>query len=462
MAEDTLEFVNRVNAEVKDLKQQGRAEEATVKAREALARDPGNNRLQFSLGWCLFELLKKGDDMGAAISQLREYGTLKGIHQSGLLHSKILEVSRKWAGDWDGYDRFVKWWDLTKLQEEDRKPYRGEKRTYPSLWEKVASALCLHAVNRNKTGVEAEWIVELAREVVGDSVDQWTVYRYAKLLLSRGEREAAREMLVHTVRNNEKKFWAWRTLGDTYSENEHRLPFYCRGYLCKGDDEFYKTGFYLEFVELLGNMGLFEEATLVAKRLNENKDGASEKRQREIERLSREQWIVGSPTVDLERFCRERAIAAEEQILDGVPASYGLVDHINEAKKLAWVLVEHDKGLPLHFKQSREVRNLKQGEVLKVWIEKTKDGKEKIRKWEQTEKRNIEGLYSEFSGVVDSVHERGFCFARTDNHSIFISPPLTRDGGIEGGARVRGWAVWKLDKKKNEMGWSATSVEKAD
>lgn len=143
---------------------------------------------------------------------------------------------------------------------------------------------------------------------------------------------------------------------------------------------------------------------------------------------------------------------------DIVTARIGVVRHVNAEKGVTAVALGRDEFCLFHHDRFPEMARADIGMAVAVKVRH--DEKRDILRalaWEKTDKRPAASFCKVFEGSVEVNDGGRFGFV---SHEVYVPLELIEQVGLANADRVRGVAVSELNKKKNEYGWRALTVEK--
>lgn len=136
----------------------------------------------------------------------------------------------------------------------------------------------------------------------------------------------------------------------------------------------------------------------------------------------------------------------------------GVVDHINDEKKLIHFIVNKEIDGVIHFSDLES--DFKVGDAIAVKVSRHSDSRGTIYRAltsSETDKAIPENLIKPFESSV--TEDRGMGF--TDD-GIFIAPPMMEAYKIEDQDIVTGKAILNYNKKQSKWGWKALSIYVVD
>ncbi len=129
----------------------------------------------------------------------------------------------------------------------------------------------------------------------------------------------------------------------------------------------------------------------------------------------------------------------------------GVVDHLNDQRQLASILLPGEKFLPLHFDRWRAASKLQPGELLSIQLLSDTDGKPLVLGWDSVPREAVPGLLMAVEGAYRSAPDRAFGFVEGQRERIFVPPPVAE--ALKDGQKVSGWAL-RTKKKDGSLSWN--------
>jgi hypothetical protein len=216
---------------------------------------------QSLVGWTIVAAVNnalsgKPPDVNLAVRLLESFQKLT-VERPSRLYSEALLSALPLKDHTPEFKSFLRWWGLDNLRRyadwarEPIKPSnvhvdstRRKRKYYPSLAEKVAKALGKHFdAFPGDPAVDTQFIdfIRDVREQFSDNV--YLRYYIAMILLSFGDRDQARKVMIRAIRdfhlhNDFKIWWAWRFLARCYSETDKReiIACLCKSIECEEDE----------------------------------------------------------------------------------------------------------------------------------------------------------------------------------------------------------------------------------
>lgn len=271
------------------LRKAGRLDEALSLARQMLEAQPGEVQRLQELAWVHYAFIKAyPDDPQRVLPHLQELVVLKlawegeqmlvrslawAIVKAGhnwvrnkwwtqtgdilalVMHvqllpaptycprAALLQLALKIASQWDLFEAFVYWWNPEWLKPDDYQPVQvpGRKQALPPLAERLYIALAKRLlVPPYHEDMMRDRVAQL--QAISNKYPhfQYTRWYAGKLLLALGDTESARKDLLPFLSKNQKAFWAWQILAETWRESDPQkaLQAYCKAITLSRDESF--------------------------------------------------------------------------------------------------------------------------------------------------------------------------------------------------------------------------------
>lgn len=142
---------------------------------------------------------------------------------------------------------------------------------------------------------------------------------------------------------------------------------------------------------------------------------------------------------------------------DIVPVRIGVVRHVNPEKGVSAVAVGRSEFCLFHHDRFPEMAEINLGKTVAVKVRR--DKKRNILRplaWELTDRTPCTSFCKRFEGSIELNGSGRFGFV---DHEIYVPFELIDQCGLENYDFVRGLAISELNKKKNEYGWRALTLD---
>ena len=534
--------------EAEKLSKMDKNHEAVELYRRVWQTGAADRKAQTDFGWALYKDAKALNSTNtpnkATIKrELNDYLKLD-LEKPSLLHSLILTVAAKLAGD--GLDMLVfsRLWDLRYLRSEDYERFHtADGKDLPSLAEKViqqASKAAAISDNVDSLNYVLPYI-DSAIEMFPDNI--WLKLNKAKVMLALGNSDAALSFGLEVVRLKINEFWAWNLLGDICEvrEREAAIACYCKALLSSSDYKFI-SNLKLKFAESIASIGEYAVARLEVEQVIAFREQQGQRQSDVANRLVSQPWYketvaavsnldfyksqapiaeallfsqlpwtsacvgetftipamegkpkpkprrklyVASSTIPVEvsiselkvNFCGYKAgdslmikgeqddqgrfqVYVIEQRKEGrpwdvFPEMIGVVDHVNETKRLIHFMVDREVAGVVQFSELKD--SFVEGDCVALRLAKytSKQGERyRVLQIGRTGLKPAGAILKDFCEVVRE--ERGMGF--TDS-GIFVPPRLMSQECIKNNDLVSGIAIDNYIKKHNRWSLKAISIE---
>lgn len=500
--------------EIKELRQAGKLDEALQMANETLAVEPDNIWNKRAISWVYYAFLKKhstpdqfeifkenlikikelelpSDEhmlfdncawqigkmvFGLNKTQQIDYGKIntlfeliKDFHftKPSEAYTFIYKAFHKVNKGWSNYLEFADWWNLENLLAEDylKEELDGRmlmpvaEQAYIAYAKKLLEGTPLDAFGHEKE-IDKEKIqaflpaLELVIEKHPDYL--YPPYFKAKLLLALGNAENVMESFIPFAKKKRNEFWVWQLLAEIMSsDNEAKFACFCKALSLKTSEDFLLK-IRKSFAAMLIQREMYAEAKTEIEKVIQviNKNEWSLPNQ--IKDWTNQDWYANtSSNKDNQDVYAQHTRKAEELLFQNIQEELVAVEFVNEHKQVLNFVKDQTKyGF---FKYKGCINNPKIGDVLKVRFDG--DGQDNYFKI-LTAKVELNPApmkaLKQFSGLL-KVNTK-FSFGFVDD--IFISPDLMKKDNLLEGSTISGQAIMSFNKKKNEWGWKALSIEK--
>lgn len=130
---------------------------------------------------------------------------------------------------------------------------------------------------------------------------------------------------------------------------------------------------------------------------------------------------------------------------------FGVVDHLNDQKQLASIVLPGEKFLPLYFDRWNAASNLQPGELLRIQLLPVVNGKPLVLGYKSIPKEAVPGLLIGVEGSYRKAADRAFGFIEGCRERVFVPPSVAAT--LKDGQSVSGWAL-RTKKKDGSLSWN--------
>lgn len=503
--------------EVKELRKEGKLQEALAMAIADLEVQPDNIWNKRSMGWVIYDFAKEAaskNDFNTLNQNIEKLIALNLPEEEKMLYSNfvwpiakylfhigskedynrqevttlfnlcksipfekpsdnysiLLKSFLKFSHTWSSFKECVDWWGFENLRPEDYlKETMPNGKTLMALAEQVYIAYARkllegEGVNPfdlnkvvNKEHVTA-FLEKLDLLIEKHPEYQYPAYFKAKLLLTLGTGEDVLSAFLPFAKKKKNEFWVWELMAEIFDSDINKvIACYSKALSCKVSPEFLvKTR--QHFAKILVNQKFFDEAkTEIAKVVNIREENGW-KVPVEITNWQNEKWFAEAKDLgNNDVFYKSRISEAEVLLFHDVKPVIGIVEFVNKDKKVLNFLV--NKEIHGFFKYDGLIHNPSIGEALELRLEKRK-GEEDVYYFVLTASKTFElpshDIKKDFEGTIRKKDDIDYAFVG----DIFIEPSIIKELDLTQGSQVKGVAILSYNRKKDAWSWKAIELNK--
>ena len=490
--------------EIKELRKNGKLEEALEMANEALQAEPDNIWNKRAAGWVYYDYLKNYSELdsydrfkenlikikdlqlpedekmvfdnsawqiGSMIFNLQkqqnvDYGKINelldiimGFHftKPSESYTFVYKAFHKGYQKWSRYIEFTDWWGIENFRSEDYLKETFKDKKLMSVAEQAYIAYSKKLLDSNTYDKEKilAFIPHLDKVIDEHPEYQYPPYYKAKLLLALGDEENILSSFLPFARMKRNDFWVWEVLAEIFTDNiDIQISCFCKALSLKTPEDFL-VKIRLAFARLLIRDKKYSEAKIEIDKIVETRSKNGWKISLElIEWMGSDWYTEVNSTGDNSGFYSQHLNRAEEILYQDIQEETIAVEFVNRDKGMLH-FIKDNKELGF-FKYHGFIKKPKVGDVLAVRF----NGNEKNRFYKiftcvisKTESPVIQSFNGEFKKVVS----KNFGFV----NDVFVEPRLIEKLNLEHGQLIIGKAIMSFNKKKNQWGWKAFEIQKA-
>lgn len=380
-------------------------------------------------------------------------------------YSRLLEGFLKVKGTsrhgWKDMQKFLDWWNLDNLLEEDFKKVHLEgAKTISSTAEKAFNAyyktLCNDIDNHkiNTARIEA-FINRLNRLIDSNKNFHYTLYQKSMLLLAVRRNEEALKTLLPFAAAKQDEFWVWDALSKASDDLETKLSCACRALLCREDERFLGR-VRLRAAVLMHQLGFDGNARTEIRILRDLYKHEGWHLPLNIISMVKSPWYQSAtPSDSNQDFYRAHTTKAKELLLSDIPEITVLINYINPQKqRIGYITHNRQRGFISY-------RGLKQNlELHHIYVLRIAGSGDNQRLISASKVRDTSPFHNTLirrvSGQVRVIGQRAYAFVE----DVFIEASLLHDS-IQHGSHVVANSVASFNQQKNSWSWKAISIELA-
>lgn len=374
--------------------------EAVRLFRQAFRSGPLTAKEEESFAWSIYFALKQLStarplNVGLYKQYLFYYLQLRQVVKPSMLNTLILVYADKlYVQDGFNFAAFLRLFDLSTLQAEDRHPRPYEGKLYPSLHEKVVRHAAKALLSRPAAAKPEDiaYLLQIIPETYSVCMEGnkiWLDYYQAKLLVHSSQADKAAANALKVAREKPQEFWIWALLGDIYEKSDARLSLacYCKACTVNARSEFL-TRVKVSFAAALQAQGYTDSACYELDEVAAIIAVLGTKKFAAFTQLTQQPWYkpntVKEP--DKELYARLQAEADDLLLSDipwckatlGKPRKVTTKEGRNKTRRL--VYLDDGSGVPLEISipDKKEYAAMGKGAAVSLRYEtKTIEGKEK-------------------------------------------------------------------------------------
>jgi tetratricopeptide (TPR) repeat protein len=502
-------------ATVKKLRQTGQLEEAMRLALEALEQEPDSVKLKRQLAWVLYDYAKREAVEGRVNGLLKYTQELLdlGLEDEVMLSTqmawlfykvtaqalrqrpapyeqmvKMLDMARKLAYDTtedlsayvlllriavrikDGYPglaEFIEWWDLSKLPENEFKPFESKQgQPVTSLAEQAYAAYAkaitdMARYDRAGAIERMERFLPLLEDVLEKHPEFFQlVYFKGPILLQMGRAEEAMGEMARYLRKKPQDFFAWSTLAEAAEKagrNFEAMAAYARALNARVKPE-WQGRLRENFGFLLYKQGMLVEAKTELQDVIRTRQQSPRGLPPRLQEVLDSDWYKETQARYHNRdLYRDLSNHAEDLLYADIPAYVGVVTLVNPPKKVVSLRLsrEIDTVVGMQMLPPR----IQAGDFVRVRVELT-EGRQgpwyRVLTISPTDEVPDPELVTSFRGTFEMRDGQAFGFV---DRKFYVPMNLIENNRLIPGQQVHGVAVIEYNKKRDSWGWKAVRLQ---
>ena len=500
--------------QVKELRKSGKLTEALEMALQDLANDPENMWNKRSISWVYYDYLKKNaeeNDSTAFIENLSRIKALqlspddkmlfdnlvwpitkilrdltkekqKAFHQLNIIFEEIKElhftkpskefsilfgVLHKAFKDTSKYFEVIDWCGLDNLRPEDYLSEEFNNRKIMAVAEQVFTAYAKklsEGTPLDQFGTQRQIDKDAIHDflpkldqVIEDQPDyQYPSYFKVKMLMALGETEDVFSVFLPFAKQKKNDFWVWQLMSEIYKDDPE-IIFNC---LCKAlslsTPEEFLVKIRQRFAKILIERKMFSEAKTEINRIINLKEQKESSIPGELQQWILQPWFseIEAQKNNLPLYQNHSSLAEELLFQDEVEETI-VVSFVNSDKKmLNFIQSKTKQGF---FKYDKFINDPQKGDILKVRYQgEPQDDFYRIATLKYSENEVCE-MVRIIAGNIKIIPS-GIGFLE----DCFIDKNLIEYNGILDGQAIKAKALLSFNKKKNDWGWLAYKLKKAN
>jgi len=490
--------------EIKELRKEGRLNEAYDLAKAELEADSMNIWCKRNMAWVLYSQLgEAASDLETFVAKINEVKAL-GLPASEemffenisiaiaraartVTHEEVIDTSKmnylfdaikelpikkdsKWYSvlyramhkgmkESGRYIEFADWWDFNYFRPEDFQQERMQDgRSIMAIAEQAYITYAKHLLQKNTNQDSAEQIKEkidsflprLSKIVDNYPHFQYPAYFKAKLLLSLGDKESMLEPLLPFARKKRNDFWVWEIIAEAFSADPQKVfACFCKALSCNNPSKML-IGLRQKMTKILITKELYNEARTEIDLLAEARLKHGFAIPHEVANWKNSDWYKkASPNKSNDNFYKTFSSLAEGLLFSDVKEETVIVEFVNNYKKmLNFIGADNKIGF---FKYNRFFESVQIGDILSVRFQGgEKDGMHQVYTAVKTQDELFKKAFlKEIQGTVKIPSGKEFGFI----DDVFIPPALVKKYQLTHGKPFTGKAIKSYHREKKQIGW---------
>lgn len=504
-----------ISQEITQLRKSGQLEEALQLANQALETEPDNIWNKRAVAWVFYEYLKQYaqpesyNDFKENLSKIKDlalpedekmvfdncawqigsvvfalnkteqidypkinelFKIVKDFHftKPSEAYSFIYKAFHKGYQNWSKYLEFADWWNFKNFRSEDylkeefndRKIMAIAEQAFIAYSKKLLEGEAVdpfgqqRAVDKNKI---RSFLPQLDKIIDERPEYQYPPYFKAKLLLALGDEENILSSFLPFAKQKRNDFWVWEVMAEIFpDEKEIQFACYCKALSLKTPED-YLVKLRQTFAGMLVKRQMYNEAKTEIHKVITTREKEGWKLPNQIKQWTEQDWYkTATPKEDNIDLYNQHVKKAEEILFQDIPEEVIAVEFVNENKNILNFVKDKQKfGF---FNYSGQLDKPQIGDLLKVRFNgEGQDGFFKILSAKKAESNMTSEAIREFEGSLKVISPQNFGFA----DDVFIEPKPIQDNNLTDGQTLKGKAILSFNKKKNEWGWKAITIDKS-
>jgi hypothetical protein len=501
-----------ISKEITDLRKTGKLEEALQLANKALEAEPHNIWNKRAASWVYYDYLKKHADLdsfavfkenlvkinhlelpenekmvfdncawqiGSLIFSLQKsenvdyskinelFEIVRDFHftKPSEAYSFLYKSFHKGYQNWSNYQAFADWWNFENFRPEDyiKEDFKDKKimavveQAYIAYSKKLLEGVIFDPFNQNREIVKEK--IQLFLPKLDTIATKYPDYQYppyfkAKLLIAIGGDNVLSSFLPF-AKQKKNDFWVWELMAEIFSEEkEIQFACYCKALSLKTPEDFL-VKLRQTFAGMLVERQMYDNAKTEIRRVIETREKHEWKLPNQIVQWIEQEWYkAANAKKDNVSLYSQQVEKADEILFQDIPEEVIAVEFVNENKNiLHFVQSKRKFGF---FKYEGKLDKPEIGEILQVRFDgQGQDRFYKILSAQKAEAQSTMDALKDFEGAIRVITPMNFGFIE----DVFIEPKIIEKMGLVDGQSLKGKAILSFNKKKNEWGWKAISLD---
>ena len=421
-----------------------------------------HENVAIQLGKVVYAIYKEREVDYTKVDQLFELSKKLLIGKPSNANSFLIKAFLRGSKTWPKIIDFIDLFGFESFQESDFKAEEFNGRAISSTVEKFYNAYSKKLIDSFKEmnsdredlhGRINVFLPILDVQISRNPEYQFLPYFKAKLLIQIGKKDEVLSAFLPFAKRKKNDFWVWEVIAETYPKNdEHNFACHCKALSLNSPEE-YLVGLRKDFAEMLISKGLYAEAKCEIIKLIETRTKNGWKVPNDVLAITNLPWYKETlENKNNQKFYGQFTDKAEKILFHDTPEEIVVVEFVNSDKQvLNFVKDESKHGF---FSYKGQINKPEIGDVLKVRFHgESKDGRYQILSLTKDNALYSTALTT-FKGKVKKLMDKDFAFV--DNY--FIEPRLVAKYQLTNDLEVNGKAILSFNKLKGNWGWKVIEI----
>lgn len=419
----------------------------------------------WQIGSLIFALQKAEHVDYAKINELFEIITEFHFTKPSEAYSFIYKAFHKGYQNWSSYLTFADWWNLENLRSEDflKEEFNGKKimsiaeQAYIAYSKKLLEGEALDPYGQQRlidTHKIQTFLPKLNTLIDKHPDYQYPPYFKAKLLLALGSVENVLSAFIPFAKQKRNDFWVWELMAEIFSKDkEIQFACFCKALSLKTPEDFL-VKLRQTFAEILIEKKMYHEAKTEIQKIIATREKHEWKLPNQLVQWTEQEWYKSAKVKkDNQDLYSQHIKQAEVILFQDIPEEIIVVEFVNENKSMLNFVKDRQKFGFFNYTGISTKPQI--GDLLKVRFNgEGQDGFYKILTAKKVDSDANFLALKEFEGRIKVISPHNFGFIE----DIFIEPKIIEGRKLTDGQPVKGRAILSFNKKKNEWGWKAIEI----
>lgn len=421
--------------------------------------------IALQLGKVVFSVFRESELPTNVLDDLFEKAKLLSIERPSKANSFLIKAFLKGSKTWIKINQIFNFFGFDGFSDEDYLSEEYNGRAISSTVEKYYNTYSKYLLDTSKDGfttqslvqfLMAEYIPKLDLMISAHPEYQFLPYFKSKMLIFLNRKEEVLKAFLPFAKRKKTEFWVWEVIADTFETNdENRFACFCKALSLKSPEEFL-IGLRLDFAKMLVQKEMFPEAKLEIAKVVDIRTSKGWKISNEIQQLLSQKWFLDAPILSSNQDLYKRYIdQAESLLFNDVPEHIITIEFVNRDKQMiTFVKNRNHHGF---FSYKSYLQRPEIGEVYKArFSEVSKDGFHKLLSITKANESDQPEALKKFEGDLQ-VNEKGN-FGFVDD--VFFDPTTIQKMNLKNEQKISGTAILSFNKKKEQWGWKFLNESK--